>query len=234
MSGERLSAPIGNLAVLETLGATTWLAQHPGYGRCVISIDEPDVIEAKRETLASLEHPGIRRSLGVLSARQGLAHVATHLSGVPASRCDRGHYHRRPRAAIELGVELLGILEHVHGRGIAHGRIAARHVIVGEQVGLVGFGKPRGGRPQDDLDAIGGLLFELVTGEPWTTWSPPAAYFVPDLGYALDEWLEILIAPERPPPIDRLRAMLRAVGASMPPPPPPSLPDGVLPSPVAH
>lgn len=221
MFGERSTAHRGNPTILETLGADSWLVQHPTHGRCVLSLDDPAVVRSKQTTLSRMRHPGVRRSLGTLCVRQGTAHLATHLSGVPLSSSDWRRYHRRPREAARLGVALLEILEHAHERGVVHGRIATRHVVVGERVGLVGFGQtPTGGRPQDDLDAVGGLLFELVTGEPWTTWSPPASYFAPEIGHALDDWLAILIAPDRNPPTDRLRAMLRAVGATMPPPAP--------------
>ncbi len=223
MFGESPSAPIGNLSVVEALGSGTWLARHPMHGRCVLSLESPEVIEAKRSTLARLSHPGLRKSFGVLSVRQGIAHVTTHLAGVPLSRSDRRRYRRCPREATALGVALLELLEHTHERGVVHGRLQARHVIVGESIGLVGFGQtPAGGCPQDDVEAVAGLLFELVTGEPWTTWSPPVSYFAPEIGAALDEWLEILVSPEPNPPIDRLRFMLRAVRATMPPAPAPA------------
>lgn len=214
---QRSPDPIGSPAVVEALGERTWLAHQPTYGRCVLSLEGEDAIETKREALRRIEHAGVRQSLGRVPVHQGTAHLLSYLPGTSLDRRDRSAYQRDPRTAVELAMALLEILEEAHRRGVVHGCIERRHVIAGERIGLVGFGQaPPDARPRDDVDAVGGILYELVTGEPWTTWAPAATYFAPTIGDALDEWLAILVEEAVLPPIARLRAMLRSVEATMP------------------
>ena len=157
--------------------------------------------------------------------------MTTYLAGVPLAEVDRTRAltsPRDPREVVRIGVEILAILAHAHQREVVHGCLAMRHIIVGESVGLVGFGQaPEHARPRDDFRALAAILYELLTGEAWGSWAPPASYFRPDLGQAFDEWLETLGDPERTfRDAEEMRASLRAVGGTMPPP--------AMPEPLGH
>ncbi len=210
---------ISKLTTVAALAEDAWRAVDPNAGACVLTLVEPNELVRRRRSLRKMSHPRIRREIGIVAVpSHGPGLVTTYLPGVPLSRVTT-EGPGCPREAVRIGAEVLDLLSHAHGRGVVHGRLAKRHVIVGESVGLVGFGQtPPGATAADDLRALAAILYECITGEEWNAWAPKVSYFRPELGRAFDDWLAMLADPERRfRHARRMRAALIAVGATLPP-----------------
>ncbi len=220
------STPLAGLEVLGPLDPPdTLAARHPTLGPCVIQrFDGPDAPAAAEQRSLPLVRahgrgilPGIKRTLGVMPTTSGgWCLVTSFLPGVSLDRAERSRFREAPRTLGELGIALLHILEGLHRRRIVHGRISARHVIIGSSVGLVGLGEPGAAMPADDLRAVGALLYELATGEPHAAGAPSVLSQRPELGRALDEWLDELNRGSFEDAAEA-RAYLHAVTGSLPP-----------------
>ncbi|MBO6937501.1 MAG: hypothetical protein JJ863_21185 [Deltaproteobacteria bacterium] len=210
---------ISKLTTVAALGQDAWRALDPAIGACVLTLVEPDEIVRRRRDLRKMRHAQIRRELGLVAVpNHGPGLVTTYLPGVPLSQVT-SEGPRCAREMVRIGTEALELLAHAHSRGVVHGRLQKRHLIIGESVGLVGFGQtPSGATPQDDLRALAAILYECITGEEWNAWAPAASYHRPELGRAFDDWLAILADPERGfRDADQMRTALIAVGATLPP-----------------
>jgi len=215
----RATPSISKLTTVAALGADAWRAEDPALGPCVLTLVDPNELVRRRRALRQLSHPGIRRELAIVAVPDhGPGLVTTYLPGVPLSQVDRERTTRLPRGVIHIGAAVLDVLAHAHARGVVHGRLAPRHVILGETIGLVGFGQaPRGATREDDFRAVAAMLYEHITGEPWNAWAPKASYFRPELGRAFDDWLAMLADPEQGfASAVQMKAALRAVAATMP------------------
>jgi len=213
------------LTTVGSLGDDAWRAIDSSIGDCVLMLLDPDELARRRRALRKLNSPHLRREVSVVAVPDhGPGLVTTFLPGSPLSMLDLGRRADGPREALRIGLGLLEVLAHAHERGVVHGRLASRHVIVGESVGLVGFGQaPAGTTEANDFGAVAAILYEQITGEEWTSWAPRASYFRPALGRAFDDWLATLTDPERGfRNATEMKSALRAVAGTMPPPPPAS------------
>lgn len=121
---------------------------------------EGAALRAEGERLAAAQHPGV-----VELVRSGgdehrwelcLAH-----GGRPASLLRAGP----PEQVAAIVHAAASTLADLHERGIVHGRLQARHLLVGPEgtVRLCGFGADAGGAvPQDDVAALGAVVVELL------------------------------------------------------------------------
>jgi len=213
---------VSELTTVGRLGPDVYRAHDSVTGDCVLTIADPEELARRRRVLRRLEHPRTRGDLGLVSVPgRGVGLVTTYLPGRPLSKLDRRQTVSRPREAVRIGVDVLDVLAHAHQRGVVHGRLAMRHVIVtSDSAGLVGFGQaPDQADAQDDFRALAAILFELVTDAPWNPRAPNASRIRPDLGQPFDDWLATIAAPERSfRSAEHVRSALRAVGASLPSP----------------
>ncbi len=113
--------------------------------------------------------------------------------------------------AAEIVAQLLECLGYVHEHGLAYGKLFHHCVLVSGQTVLLAdlgvqlvvqpqflasvpdaplvYDKDRGPTPRGDLAAIGGLLWEIVTGRQATGDIPPASSIVPNVPQAVDEFI---------------------------------------------
>ncbi len=142
------------------------------YGR------SPDVyarLRATHDALSSVEHPGIQSSYDVGSLADGTIFVAAARVGVATlDECSSVGM----RTAVRWAVELLRGLEAAHRAGVAHGGVCAAAVsleVAGDGelhaslmhfvAGLIDEGDVDPTRAVcGDIDAVAGLLHELLTG----------------------------------------------------------------------
>jgi hypothetical protein len=220
MVHEATARPVSKLTTVGRLGPNAYRAHDSTFGDCVLTLADPNELTRRRRVLRKLDHPLTRSDLGVVAVPDhGPGLVTTYLPGVPLSKVDRRRTLNRPREAIRIGVGVLDVLAHAHERGVVHGRLAPRHVIVmNDSTGLVGFGQsPERATTHGDFLALAAILYELVTGEPWDRWAPRASRLRPELGRALDDWLASVADPERSfRNAEHVQSALRAVGATMP------------------
>ena len=158
---------------------------------------------------------GFKRSLGMAPAPNGWDLLTSFLPGVSLDRAQRSRFSEAPRLIGELGIALLDRLEVLHGRGIVHGRLAPRHVILGDDLGLTGLGEPGDASPDGDLLAVGSVLYELATRRPMGPGYRCVALLCPELGSSLDEWLQELLGGGFADAADA-RSWLRATTAVLP------------------
>jgi serine/threonine protein kinase len=118
-------------------------------------------LEADREALASLGHPGIAKLLDVGTAEGGRPYVVTEwVPGVPVTEyCDRERLGVRER--LGLFVEVCEAVEEAHGRGLVHGELKPSNILVtGEK------GRPR---PRVTDFGIAGALDRRLTADTFFT-----------------------------------------------------------------
>lgn len=124
-----------------------------------------------------------------------------------------------PAQVASIAGAVADTLADLHDRGVVHGRLAARHVLVGAdgEVRLCGFGAGGDATPQDDIAAVGGIITELLGGReepeplPELRWHRRA----PWPGVARRALLSLAVAataepPSRRPSARRLAASIRA------------------------
>lgn len=126
-------------------------------------------LEAEAERLRAARHPGVVEVLRVV-ASEGRTELWLAHGGRPASLLHLA----APEQVAAVAAAVARTLADLHDRGIVHGRLAARHVLVGPggAIRLCGFGPdPGGAGPPDDVAAVGGLILELLGDreamEPW-------------------------------------------------------------------
>jgi eukaryotic-like serine/threonine-protein kinase len=189
--------------------------------------------------MASLDHPAVA-SVYDWGQQDELAYlIREYVPGQNLGRLliERGVMPAAQAAAI--GAEVAAALAAAHRIGLAHGSLDAADVILGEQrVTVVGFGaawirEVAGGvgadgagdhDPQADLRALGGMLYQMVTGAPPEQWPVVA----PAAGGALPAQLRQVIArlmatdpDERYHAAEAVRADLLHLAQERPAPAPP-------------
>jgi eukaryotic-like serine/threonine-protein kinase len=159
---------------------------------------------AETQVLAGLSHPGLVTVYDVNLDDERPYMVMRLIDGNTLSDRMYGDVHRdplAPPAIARLGAQLAEVLAYVHERGVVHGDLDARNVLVDERDNgnLTGFGVNRGlGRPSGDVYALGMML---------------AGCLPPDLG---PEWTAVLGAmtdsePDQRPDAVRCGELLRNV-----------------------
>lgn len=124
--------------------------------------------------ISELNHPSIARVLDTL-VKGPVAHVVLeYVRGQVLSEVLAAEGPMPPPRAKHIAADICGALAYAHGRGVAHGAINSRNVIVVnyDTVKLLNFGTNGGTDPRADLYMTGRLLGELLTGKPFTLESP--------------------------------------------------------------
>jgi tetratricopeptide (TPR) repeat protein len=93
--------------------------------------------------------------------------IKEFIEGVPMDRllADR-------KVSMRRGVEIVGraaaLLAPMHAKGISHGRLSARAIFVqaNDRPKVELSDRPAGAKPQDDVDALGAVLYEVAAGAP--------------------------------------------------------------------
>lgn len=124
------------------------------------------------QVLAGLSHPGLVTVYDV--------NLDTHRPYIVMRLIDGGklsdHVHHdtlAPPAVARLGAQLADVLAYVHERGVVHGDINARNVLVDKQGNghLTGFGVDLGlGRPSGDIEELGLTLAECLPYDLGPEW----------------------------------------------------------------
>jgi len=120
--------------------------------------------EAETQVLAGLFHPGLVPVYDVNLDADRPYMVMRLIDGSTLSDRVYGEVHREPLTPAEvarLGAQLADVLAYVHERGVVHGDLDARNVLVDKEDNghLTGFGVDRGlGRPSGDVYALGMML----------------------------------------------------------------------------
>jgi serine/threonine protein kinase len=159
---------------------------------------------AETQVLAGLSHPGLVTVYDVELDTDRPYMVMRLIDGSTLSDRMYGDVHRvplTPSVIARLGAQLADVLAYVHERGVVHGDLDARNVLVDEEDNghLTGFGVNRGlGRPSGDVYALGMML---------------AGCLPPDLG---PEWTAVLGAmtdaePDQRPDAVRCGELLRNI-----------------------
>jgi eukaryotic-like serine/threonine-protein kinase len=183
----------------ETLGGRYVLQARVGSGRTT-SVFAADDVLLERSVAVKLFHDlpdddGVARFAAETQVLAGLSHpclvtvydveldtdrpymVMRLIDGGTLSDRMYGDVHRdplTPPAIARLGAQLADVLAYVHERGVVHGDIDARNVLVDERDNghLTGFGADRGlGRPSGDVYALGMMLAGCLPpdlGPEWT------------------------------------------------------------------
>jgi hypothetical protein len=159
---------------------------------------------AETQVLAGLSHPGLVTVYDVELDTDRPYMVMRLIDGSTLSDRMYGDVDRvplTPSAIARLGAQVADVLAYVHERGVVHGDLDARNVLVDEEDNghLTGFGVDRGlGRPSGDVYALGMML---------------AGCLPPDLG---PEWTAVLGAmtdsdPDQRPDAVRCGELLRNI-----------------------
>lgn len=126
-------------------------------GRAVVVKEAPpgpaaERLRAEARVLRRAAHPGVVALESLTERPDGSVAVTTVHAGVVVDRAD---------AAVLAAVA--STLADLHERGLAHGRVAAEHVLVGPdgRPVLCGFAGPGDASPADDVVALGRLAVEL-------------------------------------------------------------------------
>src|SRR5690606_3239066 len=71
-----------------------------------------------------------------------------------------------PAQVASIAAAAADTLADLHERGVVHGRLAARHLLLGPdgQIRLCGFGPGGDATPEDDVAALGAVITELLGG----------------------------------------------------------------------
>src|SRR6266536_3205290 len=184
--------------------------------------------------MASLDHPAVA-SVYDWGQQEGLAYlIREYVPGQNLGRLlERGVMPVAQAAGI--GAEVAAALAAAHRIGLAHGSLDAADVILGDQrVTVVGFGAawmresaataaeepgaalhdpgarpgaPAGPDAQGDLRALGGMLYQMVTGAPPERWPAVTRMGGAGLSFPLRQVIDRLMASE---PGDRYRAPVAA------------------------
>jgi len=210
------------LITVGKLSADAWRAHDSAIGDCVLTILGPAELARRQRALRQLDHPRTRREVGTVTVpNRGLGLLTTYLPGLPLSERDRRRTLSHPREALRIGEDVLDVLAHAHRRGVAHGHLAMRHVIVmSDASGVVGFGQaPAAASVQGDLRALAALLDELFTDAPGDEQSVSASRLHSDLGPELDDWLAALADSESGfRSAEHAQSALRVVSGGLPAP----------------
>lgn len=171
-------------------------------------------LRAEGERLRAAAHPGVValvHSAGTDDAWElRLAH-----GGRPAMLL----HPATPAQVASIAAAAADTLADLHERGVVHGRLAARHLLLGPdgQIRLCGFGPGGDATPEDDVAALGAVITELLGGReeleplPELRWHRRA----PWPGVARRALLSLADAataepPSRRPSARRLAASIRA------------------------
>lgn len=171
-------------------------------------------LRAEGERLRAAAHPGVValvHSAGTDDAWElRLAH-----GGRPATLL----HPATPAQVASIAAAAADTLADLHERGVVHGRLAARHLLLGPdgQIRLCGFGPGGDATPEDDVAALGAVITELLGGReeleplPELRWHRRA----PWPGVARRALLSLADAataepPSRRPSARRLAASIRA------------------------
>jgi eukaryotic-like serine/threonine-protein kinase len=129
----------------------------------VVKVAEGDAVADLRreaERLEASRHPGVVEVLRS-SGDEGRWELRTAHGGRPVSLLHLA----TPEQVAHVAAEVADVLADLHDRGVVHGRLAARHVLVGPGGGvrLCGFGPdPQGATPADDVAAVGSVIVQLL------------------------------------------------------------------------
>ncbi len=181
--------------------------------------------------MASLDHPAVA-SVYDWGQQEGLAYlIREYVPGQNLGRLLMERGVMPVAQAAGIGAEVAAALAAAHRIGLAHGSLDAADVILGDQrVTVVGFGAawmresaataaeepgaalhdpgarpgaPAGPDAQGDLRALGGMLYQMVTGAPPERWPAVTRMGGAGLSFPLRQVIDRLMASE---PGDRYRA----------------------------
>lgn len=142
----------------------------------------------EHEVLTQLDHPQIPTSHGLERHDDAICMAMTRYSGVAFDRKREGD---SPKHVVGIATGLLGVLAHVHSRGIAHRDIKSSNVLVnGIEVCLVDFGvAQRFGEPAlDDKGRVSGTALYMAP-EIMQGGEVSAASDLYSVGVVLYRWL---------------------------------------------
>ena len=120
-------------------------------------------LQHEGERLRTAAHPGVVRVLASGPTADGWELRVAH-GGVPL----RGERSTSTHALARVAADVAATLADLHERGVVHGRLDARRVLVGPTGALVcGFGPPAADerdapQPSDDVAALGALVVEVL------------------------------------------------------------------------
>lgn len=119
-----------------------------------------DALRREARRLEIARHPGVVEVLGSCGDDDRWELCLAH-GGRPASLLHLA----APELVASVAAAAAAVLADLHGRGVVHGHLCARHVLLGREgeVRLCGFGPDAGdATPGDDVAALGEVIVELL------------------------------------------------------------------------
>jgi len=108
---------------------------------------------------------------------------------------DRAHKHcLEPRELARIAADLCEALDYLHGKGLAHGAVTPEHVgVTDEGSARLAWVGPSAASPQDDLQQLAALIYEMATGKSMSPGQNTPIGSPKELNYDLSDDLSALI-----------------------------------------
>ena len=200
----------GSLRIRQSLGSDGYLAVDPTLGKefalQLVPTSEADT-QTQLQTLirevqarTRVRHPNLISIYGVDQHDGKVGYWSDYVQGKSLADWLRLQGPFSPRETAAIGTDLAKAVQSIHAAGLTHGGIALSNIVRGDG-GLIrlGFGHPSSNLSSktiaDDICAIGGVLFELLTGSLHTEGKRTSA-FRPDVPEKLAKAIEKAIHPD--------------------------------------
>lgn len=128
-----------------------------------------DAFRQRAKMLAEVEHAGVEKVQKVFRGNTGAIYaVVAHVEGTPLDEWVRGHGMPDAETLHGISLGLLFAMERLHGKGLVHGGVDARTILVKEDGTAVLTGccahVDTPGGAQGDVRALGAVWYGILTG----------------------------------------------------------------------